>query len=242
MKLLDRIGCAHLGSPSLGGQRSRRGMTVLELSISTVLLIALSGSLTAAMIGTRGVFQEGSLQSKMQDAADRALGRISQDLRRSGFTTVGTTSYPYLFDDGAPNATFTAHAHAPATENADPADADFGVNRDIVFVQPQMATDVAGDEAPQLDANGLIQWSGTEISYSLRTGADGVNYLERRTNGANPRRIANHVERLVFDDPTTSAGAVPNDSVRVQIFFRQVDEKGVVHRHQAEVTVALRNS
>lgn len=242
MKHQDRIRRSLGGAPALRGRRARRGMTVLELSISTVLLIALSGSLTAAMIGTRGVFQEGSLRSKMQESADRALGRIAQDLRRSGFTTVGTTDYPYLFDDGAPNVTFAAHAHAPAAEHADPADPDFGVNRDIVFVQPQMATDVAGDEAPQLDASGVIQWSATEISYSLRTGADGVNYLERRTNGANPRRIANHVERLVFDDANSSAGAVPNDSVRVQIFFRQVDEKGVVHRHQAEVTVALRNS
>lgn len=222
-------------------RRALRGMTVIELAISTCLLILLSGSLTAALINVRGVFQEGTIQSRMQDSAARVLRLVSQELRRSGFVTQGV-DYPYLFDDGVTNAAFAVHAHAAAVEHAQAGDPDFGVNREIVFILPNMLTDAFGDEAPELDANGFIVWDPAEVSFGVRTGADGVNYLERRVNAANPRRLASHVERILFDDPTTSAGAVPNGSVRVQIFFRQVDEKGVVHRHRAEATVALRNT
>jgi hypothetical protein len=216
-------------------------MTVIELAISTLLLIALSGSLTAALLSTRAVFDEGSIRAQLQGAGERALTRIARDLRRSGFVTELGVAYPYFFDDGATNATFAAHAHAPADEHANAGEPGFGVNREIVFLQPLMATDAAGDEAPVLDANGVIQWAPNRVDYVLVTRADGVNYLERRVDGANPQRIASHVERITFDDSVTSAGAVPNDSVRVRIFFRRVDERGVVHRHQAETTVALCN-
>lgn len=217
-------------------------MTVIELAISTFLLIMLSGSLTAALVNVRGVFQEGTIQSRMQDAGERALKVISEDLRRSGFVQVGGLSYPFVFPAGVPGPSFAAHAHAPAVQNAQAGDPDFGASSEIVFVQPDFQTDAAGDEVPQLDGLGALQWDDTEISYVLMTGADGVNYLQRRTNAANPRRLAGHVERLVFEAPGQIGVTIPNDSVRIRIFFRQVDEKGVVHRHQAEATVALRNT
>lgn len=216
-------------------------MTVIELAISTCLLIMLSGSLTAALVNVRGVFEQGTIQSHLQDQGERVLQLVSADLRRSGFVTVGADNYPHFFDEGNALFSFANHWHAAPAHTAVAGDVDFGVTREIVFVQPQMATDVNGDEAPTLDAQGVVQWDATEVSYVLVTGADGVNYVERRTNGANPRRIASHVERLAFDDAASTAGALQLGTVRVQIFFRQVDEKGVVHRHQAETTVALRN-
>jgi hypothetical protein len=216
-------------------------MTVIELAISTFLLIMLSGSLTAALINVRGVFDQGSIQSKQQDAGERLLSMVGNELRRSGFVTVGPDTYPHMFDEGNALFNFANHWHPAPTHLAVAGDPDFGVTREIVFVQPQMATNGAGDEVPTLDAQGIVQWNATEISYVLITGADGVNYVERRVNGANPRRIASHVERLAFDDINTTAGGLLADTVRIQVFFREVDEKGVVHRHQAETTVALRN-
>ena len=74
------------------------------------------------------------------------------------------------------------------------------------------------------------------------TNAEGVNVLERRTDGDNPVTIARYVERVAFDSNATSGGAVPTGAIRAQIFFRQADEQGRVVRYAAETVIWLRNS
>jgi hypothetical protein len=229
--------------------RSRRaGMTAIELAISSVLLIILSGALTTSLMHMRDVTSDGGIQAKLQDQGERAMSLIMSDLRRSGFVAIGAggagpgINYPYFFADGVTNATFAAHAHAPASKEAVAGDADFGPNNEIVLVQPAMATVASGDELPVLDAQGAITWSPNVVDYVVMTGADGTNYLERRVDAAEPRRIASHVERISFESNSTSPGAgIPNDAVRVRIFFRQRAANGALVRSSAEVTVHLRN-
>jgi hypothetical protein len=120
-------------------------------------------------------------------------------------------------------------------------DPDFGVTREIVFVLPQ---DADGDQVPDIDAAGDLIWGAAELSYVLVTRADGINYVERRTDGANGQVIGMFVERLAFDDNDStqlSPDPVPLGAIRVQVFLRQVDQEGLVRRYAASATVRMRN-
>jgi prepilin-type N-terminal cleavage/methylation domain-containing protein len=216
---------------------SKGGFTLLELVVSFAILALLSVALSGALSGMNGLATGSSAGAQIQDAGERAMRLIRKDLQRSGFTTTAA-SYPYLFLDGAANAPFAGHAHAPPTHHAKPGDPDYGPNREIVFLQPQ---DADQDDVPDIDANGELIWDATEFSYVLITGVDGVNYLQRRIDGVAPRTIASNVERVTFDDNTTSGFAVPLDAVRVRLYFRKRDSRGVLHRHLCEAIVKLRN-
>jgi hypothetical protein len=222
---------------------SRGGFSALEMTIAVMILSLLAGSLSLALQRMRGMTGSSSAQATLQDSAERALKRIALDLSRSGQVTLLGDSFPHLFDDGAATGAFAAHAHPPAAQSAVPGDPDFGPNREIVFVAPQEADPEGtyGRDVPDIDANGRLIWAATQFSYVVSTGADGVNRLERRTAAAAPIAIASNVERVVFDDNASSGFVIPLDSVRVRLFFRKVDAQGVLHRHQAEQIIKLRN-
>ncbi len=218
------------------------GLTMIELALSSVLLVLVSGALTTALFHVRSVASEGGVDAKLREQAERALASIIADLNRSGDAVVGGGNCPYLFDDGNATGAFAQHAHPPAKHQAAPGDSDFGVDREIVLAEPSMTTLAPGDEVPTLDSNGALTWSSNVVSWVLITGADGINYLQRRVNAGNPRRVANHVERVAFDTNASAPTAgIPNGAVRVQLFFRERDADGVLHKHGAEVTVRLRN-
>lgn len=229
MKILHALPARH---------RARSAFTVLEMLISLTLLGLLAGALTEALQTMRGLSNASNTQSTIQSAAEHALKLICGDLKRSGFVTVGGIDYPYLFDNGVVVPPFGAHAHPPALKDAVVGDADFGPNREIVFLQPR---DNDVNDIPDLDAAGNLIWNPTEFSYIVRTGPDGVNYLQRRSNGAAPRTIASHIERIAFDSNASTGFVLPINSVRVRIFFRRVDAKGVLHRYAVESTCKLRN-
>lgn len=226
---------------------ARAGFTLAEVVIAALILALLAGSLLGALDDLRSMTVTGSVDSKLQDSGERALMRIIEDLKRSGARRLGGKDYPYVFDGGVPANgfpvgnplnDFDAHAHVPNQQMAQAGDLDFGLSREIVFIQP---ADANGDERPDVDANGEMVWNLAEFSYVLVTRPDGINYLERRTNGANPQRVATFVERVVFDNWESSGFAIPQDSVRVQVFLRQRDGKGMMHRYTAQAVVKLRN-
>jgi hypothetical protein len=189
-----------------------------------------------------------STQATLQDSCERAMRRIFADLSRSGTVTrpgpVVEVDYPYLFEDGAAAAPFdTLHAHAPAAHQAVAGDPDFGPSREIVFALPQESDPPGtfGNDVPDIDANANLIWDPAEYSYVLVAGVDGVNYLQRRIDGANPVNVASNVERVVFDDIASSGFAIPVDCVRVRLHFRKVDAAGTVYRYSAEQIIKLRN-
>lgn len=90
--------------------------------------------------------------------------------------------------------------------------------------------------------NGLV-WNHTEISYVTATGPDGVNYLERRVN-ADPdsaQRVARDIELLTIETAADTGFAIPTNAIRVRMFFRKLDKRGVLYRHSVEVVISLRN-
>ena len=223
--------------------RRRSGFSVLEMMIAVTLLSLLAGSLSLVIMRMRSIAATSSSQSALQDSAERAMKLIVGDLSRSGAIMLAGDTYPYLFDDGAASGAFAAHAHAAAQHHAVAGNTDFGPTREIVFALPQESDPPGtyGNDVPDIDANSNLIWDVVEYSYVLVTGVDGINYLQRRTNGAAPVTIASNVERVVFDDNASSGFVLPVGSVRVRMFFRKVDSSGVLHRYNAEQIIKLRN-
>lgn len=215
---------------------------MIEMAVSITILAILSGALAQSVEGVRNLTVSSNRRSTLQVIGNRALTEIADDLRDAGNVTIGGREYPYVFVPGNANAAFAAHDHIAAVSNGEAGDADFGDSREIVFRIFDWAPDaVTGELEPSVSVDGALIWDPTEISYRLTTRADGVNYLERYVDGANPRTIARHVERVVFDDDESSGFTIPLGSIRVRIWMRDVDGTGQVQRHFAETIVALTN-
>jgi len=213
----------------------RHGFTIIEMAISLTILGLFAGILVHSLQRMQGLSNASSARSQVQDSGEKALEQIGLDLKRSAFITQLGLDYPVIRLNGALPA---PHTHAPAQSLAQPGDPDFGPSREIVFLQP---ADADGNGIPDLDAEGTLIWDPREFSFVVNTGADGVNYLERRIDGAQPRMIARDVERIDFED-NAMTGAVPFRCVRVRIFYRKVDQNGTMHMHSAESLVRLRNT
>lgn len=229
--------------------RLRAGFTMVEVAIATLVLVIVSGALVTALDGLRGAALTGDKSSRLAEQGEVALMKVVEDLRRSG-RVVQATAFPYTFDNG--DSFFNdAHDHVPANENAAPGEPDFGPDREVVMILPR-DEDTLGppaivgtpDSIPDLDAGGELIWGAQEFSYVLVTWPDGINRLERRVDGAAPGDVvASWVERIRFDDFNSDPLNVPNSfSMRVQIWLRQPDSRGMVHRWYGEAMVRLRNS
>lgn len=219
--------------------KRRAGLTVLETSISVTLVLLMSGTLVMAMQNMQGLAVGNNNRSALDMMADEALEEMVEDLRQSGEVMVGGVDYPYVFDGGvAEGVDFANHVHAPAGNDAEAGDADFGPDREIVFVRP---ADADADQRPDVGVGGALIWDVRQFSYVVVTRADGVNTLERRIDGGQPSVVGRYVERLVVDTAESSGFQIPLGSVRIRIFFRQFDEGGTLMRTTREAVVRLRN-
>lgn len=130
--------------------KGRQGLSLVEI----LLVASILGLLARALVESTGslsrVTSTGSVQALLQEQGEKALRSIIDDLRMSGFVTLGNfRSYPLTFDDG--DAPWDEHDHVPATQTAEAGDPDFGPSREIVFVQP---SDIDGDGRPDVDIDG----------------------------------------------------------------------------------------
>jgi hypothetical protein len=247
--------------------RALRGLSLVEVTIGTTVLFVLAAALTMSVASMKKLTVHGTVDTELQNMGQRAIADITRDLKHSGFASSGGAPYPYVgLLDGVPTGTSAAHfanqAHPAPTHTAKAGDPDFGPNREIVLLAPQFAemkqlsngTDIPVANAPPggltvtkiymvptIDANGNMSWDGVDYSYVVVTHNDGVNYLERRTNAANPVVIAHHVERVEFATNAEDLFNIPLNAVRARVWFRQRDDNGRVHRAFAEAMVALRN-
>jgi len=208
---------------------------MIAVSLLLLLVGVLSQSLRSLARGTTYA----DIDAELRGSGQRAMRAILKSLKPSGTTTVGGIAFPGLFLDGDAQGAYSTSAHPAAMKSAVAGDPDFGPNREIVFVQP---ADADADGRPDIDAAGRLVWSGDQQSYVVVTRRDGVNVLERRTNGGAAKPIASHVERITFDDNASSGFEVPLRSIRIRIWLRKTDETGAVHRAFTESVVKLRNA
>lgn len=246
----------------------RSGIGLIEVTISATILFILAASLVEAVGQVGALGRAGSVDGRLQIDAQDAIAQVTADLRASGFVDTNGKKYPYLFENGVADVEFANHAHAPAIEHAAATDADFGVNREIVFVRPSFSevaqatdgvnydlVDAFGEPLtvpggvqivkryafPVIGNDGVAGFQTQETSYVVVTGTDGVNVLQRRTNGGSPSVVARGVERIVFDTSATDPVGVPVNAVRVRLWLRLRGEEGQVHRHFTETVVRLQN-
>jgi len=214
--------------------RRRAGFGLIELLLGITILSIFLGSLALSSSSMLKMGLAADVKSQAEQVGATTLLAILDDLRLSG----DAGPYPYLFTAGVAENGFELHSHVPADEHAQEGDEDFGPDRELVFLHP---ADENRDGKPDFDADGDLLWGPTEISYVLVTAPDGVNELQRRLDGVRQRTLARHVERVVFDDITTSGFEVPLASIRVRVWFRLPDGNGGFLRHRVEATVGLRN-
>jgi len=217
---------------------SKAGLTLIEMTLGVTLMVIVSGTLVMVMESLESMTSVNETQANLQTMADDALFDMVADLRRSSNLEFGGVAFPYVFDGGEADAAFADHSHAAAGGEAADGDADAGPDREVVFLLP---ADVDSDGRPDVDGNGNLEWDMREVSFTVRTGEDGVNRLERRIDGANPITIGRYVERLVVDTSESSGFVIPLDSVRIRLFFRRLDRDGKLLRYSNEAVVALRN-
>lgn len=217
----------------------RGGFTLLEASFATALLMLVFTGLASAIRSMQNLAHTARERGAIQTEGQDALVEILRDLRRSGIVMSGGIRYPVVFDGGDAGPAHPDHTHQPASKSGEPGDEDAGQDRSILFLLPR---DADGDRRPDVDANGELIWDWTVFSYVLVTGPDGINRLERRSDGAQPRVLARSIERIVFDDAGSSGFEIPLGSVRVRLFFRRVDASGQVQRFTTEAIVTLRNT
>ncbi len=223
-------------------RRGRVGATVLEVAISSLLMLMTAGATVRSVMDMKGAATITSASTKLTEQGERALARIIDDLRRSGFVAVGGRTYPHLFEDGIAGFDFAAHGHVPAEQSVSAEDPDYVTPRSIVFLQPADDDPVgtAGHGRPDVDVNGRLVWGAAEFSY-LVVSVNGRNQLQRRTNGGSPRVIASDVEWVRFDDAATPGVDLPANALRVRLALRTVDAQGRVVTWNGDATVRLRN-
>lgn len=214
----------------------RRGFTLLEALVGLTMLLAALGGLATTLERVQLASHAARVEGGLQVDSQRALLEVAAELRRSGVVEFDDVSFPHLFERGEPGPGFENHAHTPAQSDAQAGDPDFGLSREIVFLLP---ADADGDERPDIDVEGRLDWGMDELSYVLVTRADGRNVLERRVNGAAPTAVAYDVERVCFDDAESSGWQLPLGCVRIRIWFRRTDASGSLHRWFTETLVAL---
>jgi hypothetical protein len=220
--------------------RTTSGFTAVEMAISMLVLMVFFGTLVRTSESLRVAAGIGADESGVVAEGRKALERISGYLARSGETIADDgNAYPYIFEDGDASGAYAASWHSPADHHAAAGDVDYGVTSELVFCQP---ADADADGVPDVNAAGALDWDEAQYAFVLVTDDSGVNQLELWIDGAFERNIASYVERMVFDDFTTSYGEVQNDAVRVHLDFRWPGEDGTVIPHAVETTVRLKNS
>jgi hypothetical protein len=237
--------------------RGRRGHSLVEMLIVLSTLTVVLGGVFELVRSVRNSWRLESSKSRLQESGRRMLERVLDDLRRSGLTTTGGTTYPSIFEHAAgPEA--TSRGNLVASMNyADAALVDEIFARDgngdriarnadrvsdeVVFQQP---SDVDGNGTP-LDVNGNLEWGPELFSYRVVTDAEGRPWLHRyaERNGAivDARSVGPSVTSITFDvvfnDRSLRFGVVD-----VVLYLQELDANGQTVTAAIEGAVELRNT
>ena len=185
---------------------------VVIASLSTLLVLATVGLMATGNTN----LERAADRSTLTLAGSNAMSRILQDLRRSGFTSVGADRYPMTSEVAAGSPV----RNQRQIELLIPADADQNGRADII--------------------GATVDWNPDPVRYYVEMGERGLR-LMRSGAGRPAETICEHVEQVVFDTPQSSGLAVPLGCVRIQLALRTTRADGTVRQHRIETTVRLRN-
>ncbi|MDA1264145.1 MAG: hypothetical protein O2816_03585 [Planctomycetota bacterium] len=194
-----------------------------------------SGSVTINAKDFPYVFDDGNADAPFDDH-DHVVSNQEATINESDFGTMRemVLVLPSNLDgNGIPDLDMDGNGWPEFDGDGDGTASESAADYDGIDWDPANAT---------IDPDTGVVWSHGEISYTTVTEADGVNYLERRTNTASPRRVARDIELVQFDTWASSAFAIPMNSIRVRIFLRRRTDDGTLYRHRVEAIVKLRNT
>ncbi len=224
-------------------ERSREsGFTLIEISISAVLLAILAGAFFSVTQATLRAYGEQRSRSALAVEGSRALARLQDELRRTGRVTEGGSTYPYFFIDGAATSPFAAFQHPAIVFQSPTGIACHAPSREVVFLAP---SDRDSDGYPTAGTDGDTEWENAERAFTVETAADGVNELrfksrDKGTGVIATTILARGVERLVVDDVTTNP-ALGASALRVRIFLFAKGGEGEPIEVALETTILMRN-
>ena len=188
-----------------------RGGSLLEAMIALSLFPLLIGACLTTLDGGSAEAERGGRKADLVRRADRALSTLTDELERSGFTSVDGVDYPFFVDGVALDDAPAKHQHAEANVAAGAA----VTAREIVFLLPQ---DANADGWPDLtNSMQSVVWDTTEVSYVLLPSPDGSNQIVRRENGANDRVLARGVRRFLVEDAASADFAFPINVLRITL-------------------------
>ncbi len=239
-------------------QRGNKGFTVLEMAIAGAFFIIMIGAVLVSLDRAARLYAHGVTQADLQVQAIKAMGQMVKELRNAGFIVIDESQpnpyyngnmYPYVVvTEGYASAAgeyWWKHDHYPAQHQAEPGDPAYGPTREVIFKTPWNTdgswADYDMDGFPLDASTGAIEWSSEEISYVLVTDPTGTNVLQRRVNGATPRVLARHVERVTFDtqysDPTVNA-----HQIVISLYLTQTTKHGRTLSASIVSSVNMRNA
>ena len=128
--------------------------------ISTFMFLSLLAVVYGTINSGRGFAGVQDNLAKMQMDARRVLGRLSSELRMTGWldnAIPGEPKYPYVFTNGVAAGSFAGESHLPPAQHVDPTSRAFGDVREIVIKIP---VDLDGDGSLEI----VDHW-GQPLSY-----------------------------------------------------------------------------
>jgi len=219
---------------------TQSGFNLIEALVTSflfvTLLVAVYGALNDSMsfTGVQNTYVD------IQMDARRALERMSDELRMSGWVNCpapGNPRMPYIFANGVAAGYYAAESHAPAAQHVGPGNGAFGDITEIVFKVPR---DNDGNGLLTAATTGKIEWSNFDVSYVIVTDASGINTLQRRENGVVTDILARYVERMTVTTIDTDPGAAINEIV-LTLYMVRPTYKGQLLQTSISSCITMRN-
>ena len=199
------------------GAQARSGHTLVEISITFALFIALLGVFSSSLSTS---FEQENLQRDTTEAHKR-LDDATEGVRRRLELTVWSGGYPMIVDASTlvTNHPAIAAALGGTATNATASNA-------LVYLEP---TDVDSDEWPDQCVDGNLEMATNPSAFVLVEGTDGVQSLVHVDASGRAERVARGLVNARFDDATTSSFTIPLDG----ILFRASVDRGAEDRPTA---------
>jgi len=215
------------------GYASVRGLTLVEILISSGIFSFMILVMAVTLTSSWGVFDSGVTRAGLQEEAREIIDRITEKLKQSGRAE---GLYPYIFEDGYAEGIFSDYYHEPAVHDAEEGSMAFGPTREIVF---KCVADNDGDGYPTDATTGAIEWGDDEYAIVLETNDRGENELLLLVNGVTSEILGTDVERIDFEDHTVDT-ELPISQMRITVHLRRSTHDRMV-RYSLNSAIMMRN-
>jgi Tfp pilus assembly protein PilW len=213
----------------------QRAFSLVEALITSLIFVSLLVAVYEALGDSLSFSGVQSTYTSMQMEARKALDKMSNEIRMSGWVTT-PAQFPYIFTNGVATGYFASESHAAPAQHVTSGNA-FGPVTEIVFKIPQ---DKDGDGLLTAAGTGAIEWSTFDVSYVIESDASGINTLERRQNGVVTDILARYVERMTIATINTDATVGINEVV-ITLYMVRPTVRGQLLQTSLTTCVSMRN-